>query len=400
MRDLVAIAVGYLLGSILPAYLIGRARGVDLTKAGSGNAGTTNALHVLGIGPAVVTGAYDFLKGILAMLVAWRLLGASEPFVYAAGVAAWAGHHFPFYLGYHGAEGAATTAGLLVASLAIAFQRGWVALPDAIVVAVVALGLLAIFKRWPAADVAGLSVALVILLARSTSLAFDLFAAFAFLHQIVHNVAEIRRTGQLRASTATRRALSHVRVLLRPAALALPVLYLFLPQRTMLLLVGALALAFATLDAARLVSRRFGVAALSKLSFLFLPGEERTFSSATLLLLATFLAFFLFPKPEATLAVVFVVLGDLFARYVGLEHGRVRVFGKTAEGALAYFVVCVLAGFAWARLVPLSPAEYLLGAAVAALAELLPLRVDDDFLVPLLSGAAMTLPSVLGVPGF
>lgn len=203
MRVVAALAIGYLFGSVLPAYLIGRARGIDLRRVGSGNPGTTNALHTLGVGPAVITGIYDVLKGIVAMAVAWRL-GVSEPVVYAAGFAAWVGHHYPFYLGYHGAEGAAVTAGLLTVAVGIAVQRGWLSGPDLAIVAIAMLAAFAIFRRWPAAGVAGLAVGYALAVWGSTSLAFDVFAGGAVAHQLVHNVASFRAHSSRRGSPAPR----------------------------------------------------------------------------------------------------------------------------------------------------------------------------------------------------
>lgn len=197
MRVVASLAIGYLLGSILPAYLIGRTRGVDLRRVGSGNAGTTNAYHYLGLGPAVVTAAYDVLKGIAAMAVAW-LLGVPETVVYASGLAAWVGHHYPFYLGYHGAEGAATTAGLLIAATGIALYRDWLTLLDFIIVALIMLGLLARFRSWPVAGVAGLTAGYGLVLYRSPSIAFDVFMGAAVAHQLVHNIREVRKSGALR----------------------------------------------------------------------------------------------------------------------------------------------------------------------------------------------------------
>jgi acyl phosphate:glycerol-3-phosphate acyltransferase len=192
MRIAVALVIGYLLGAVLPAYFIGRQRGIDLRYVGSGNAGTTNAYHVLGLGPAIVTVSYDALKGILAMLFAWRL-GVPDQVIYAAGLAAWAGHHYPFYLGYHGAEGAATTAGLLAAAAAIALGRGWLTPLDFAAVAVVMLVVWAVVRLWPAAGIAGLVAAYGLVLYHSPSLAFDVFVGAATAHQLVHNTLEVRK---------------------------------------------------------------------------------------------------------------------------------------------------------------------------------------------------------------
>ena len=56
------IVISYFLGNISPSTLLGRARGVDIKKEGSGNAGTTNALRVLGEKAALITLVIDIGK--------------------------------------------------------------------------------------------------------------------------------------------------------------------------------------------------------------------------------------------------------------------------------------------------------------------------------------------------
>ena len=63
-----AIALGaYLIGSIPSGHLVGRLKGVDLRKEGSGNIGATNALRVLGKKWGYLVFAADFLKGLIAV---------------------------------------------------------------------------------------------------------------------------------------------------------------------------------------------------------------------------------------------------------------------------------------------------------------------------------------------
>ena len=63
-----AVAMGaYLIGSIPSGYLVGRIKGVDLRKVGSGNIGATNALRVLGKKWGYLVFAADIFKGWLAV---------------------------------------------------------------------------------------------------------------------------------------------------------------------------------------------------------------------------------------------------------------------------------------------------------------------------------------------
>jgi dolichol kinase len=155
-------------------------------------------------------------------------------------------------------------------------------------------------------------------------------------------------------------------------------------------LVGSVAAVFLVIDVLRLLSRRLNVAVLRKASFFYRPNEEHTFSSATLFLVGSFITLFLFTKPVASTALVYVIVGDLMAKYAGLEHGRISVFSRTLEGSLMYFVASVVAGFVWSHFVAIPLAAYLIGALAAAVTEMLPWDVNDNFAVPIVSGAVMT----------
>ena len=125
----------------------------------------------------------------------------------------------------------------------------------------------------------------------------------------------------------------------------------------------------------------------------FTKEKERTrVSTTTLFLIACLLTILLFPRSVAIAAVLFLVVGDPVAEVIGLRYGRIRLMGKTLEGTLAGFGACLAAG-ALARWLPLGLdwSVLLAGAAVASLAELLPLPIDDNFTIPLAAGLAMAL---------
>ena len=108
----VAAAVGYLLGSIIPAALVARLRRIDLRGSGSGNPGATNAARVMGIRIGVVVGAFDVLKGLVPALAftIWGDPSLGE----VAGFAAVIGHITSPWLGFRGGKGAATTIGVIL----------------------------------------------------------------------------------------------------------------------------------------------------------------------------------------------------------------------------------------------------------------------------------------------
>lgn len=115
-----ALALGYLLGSINTAVIVGKIYGKDIRSHGSKNAGLTNTLRVLGKSAAVFVLAGDILKGIIACLIGLRLgvyVSSGEAMdcvsLLAAGAGAVMGHNWPLYFGFKGGKGALTAAAVL-----------------------------------------------------------------------------------------------------------------------------------------------------------------------------------------------------------------------------------------------------------------------------------------------
>jgi glycerol-3-phosphate acyltransferase PlsY len=119
MHPLLAVAIGYVAGSIPSAYIAGKARGIDLRKHGSGNLGATNVIRVLGTKIGLVVFAFDVAKGALPVLLLPRYTVSPWPPVWiaiACGVAAIVGHTRPIFLLFHrGGKGVATAAGVFLA---------------------------------------------------------------------------------------------------------------------------------------------------------------------------------------------------------------------------------------------------------------------------------------------
>lgn len=120
MARIIALAVGYFLGIFQTGYFYGKKHGIDIRTQGSGNAGTTNTLRVLGWKAGAVTYAGDLCKAILAVVIIHFLYRGSYPEAVGvlelyAGFGAVLGHNFPFYLGFKGGKGIACTSGMILA---------------------------------------------------------------------------------------------------------------------------------------------------------------------------------------------------------------------------------------------------------------------------------------------
>lgn len=111
--SIIAIICSYLLGSVSFSVLIAKwVKGIDIRQHGSGNAGATNTLRVLGKGPAIGVLALDVLKGIAAVWIG-RLVSDQTWVSVACGIAAIVGHNWPIFFRFRGGKGIATTIGVL-----------------------------------------------------------------------------------------------------------------------------------------------------------------------------------------------------------------------------------------------------------------------------------------------
>ena len=110
MNAVLAVTLGYFVGSIPFAYLLTRHRGIDLRREGSGNVGASNVLRTSGVRAAVLAMLLDGAKGTIAVMVA-QVLSAGVVATVAAACACVVGHVYPIWLRFRGGKGVATAAG-------------------------------------------------------------------------------------------------------------------------------------------------------------------------------------------------------------------------------------------------------------------------------------------------
>lgn len=151
LLQIFVIIISYLFGSISFSVLLAKMlKGIDIRQHGSGNAGATNTLRILGKGPAIIVLCLDIIKGIVAIWIG-RWLGGDSTWTPAlCGIAAIVGHNWPLYFHFRGGKGIATTIGVLVSfSFLPALYAGILAILVIIVTRYVSLGSLVFVALTP-----------------------------------------------------------------------------------------------------------------------------------------------------------------------------------------------------------------------------------------------------------
>lgn len=119
MNYMLMVIIGYLMGCLQFAYIFGRVfKRIDIRTLGHGNAGASNAVQSMGWKYGVVVAVLDILKAVAAIILARYLFpeqnAANGPLIsYLTGAAVILGHNYPFFMGFKGGKGTASTVGML-----------------------------------------------------------------------------------------------------------------------------------------------------------------------------------------------------------------------------------------------------------------------------------------------
>lgn len=115
MEIILCLCLGYLLGCLNPAALIGKLKSIDLRQMGTRNLGASNVLLCIGKASGFIVMVLDIAKGYFSAKLARALFPLLSVAGLVAGIGAILGHIFPFYLQFRGGKGLATFAGLVLA---------------------------------------------------------------------------------------------------------------------------------------------------------------------------------------------------------------------------------------------------------------------------------------------
>lgn len=174
-------------------------------------------------------------------------------------------------------------------------------------------------------------------------------------------------------------------------ATLIPLTYYFLLDRSTMITVMAVCFVIILIgEHLRMRRPAFRRLYLKIFGWMIRPYEyENHLTGATYVFLGALLVASLFPKEIAVIALLFLTVGDPSACLVGLSIGRIRLIGnKTLEGTLAFILAGLLATF-WIPGVPFL--IKIIGVTIACLVELIPWKVDDNWLIPTVSALCMYL---------
>ncbi len=391
----ISIFLGYLLGSILPAYYFGRLAGVDIRCEGARYAGTINVYQVVGSKAAIATAVFDLAKGIVTILMALAF-GAGFHCAQWSGMAAIVGHVLPFYLNFRGGQGVACATGILLYYLSHYLTMGALPWETLLFLAVIVLIFACVAKHGEVISVIVLPVLSYAILIHAPDDDFNLYLVLIAVYIMSVGIYNIVTRKLLVISDAVF-LFYWWRVVLRPVAVLFILYYVHYSRKATLLLIGAVSFIFLYLDFVRLRSKRINQELITKVQPLFKIKEQGRLSSMSFFMVAAFLTVLFFDKMIAIASLMFLIFGDLFAKIFGLAYGKHRLFHKTIEGSLAYFASALIGIYILTTAMQAPLPLLVVGAIAATIVESLPLRIDDNFSVAIVSGTVMTIAQGLGI---
>ena len=115
MFRILCLVLGYFIGCLQTAYIVGKFKKMDIRDHGSGNAGTTNTIRVLGMKTGIIVFVCDVLKAVAAYWMAVYIFGDPLAGMYS-GLGTILGHNFPFFMNFRGGKGVASSLGIILST--------------------------------------------------------------------------------------------------------------------------------------------------------------------------------------------------------------------------------------------------------------------------------------------
>ena len=395
---IVSLILGYLIGTVNPGYIFGRiVKKVDLREVEDKNAGTTNTYKVLGIKYAVPTALYDIFKAVIAVLLS-LLIGLDAFWAQFSGFMTIIGHIFPFYLNFRGGKGVASAIGmwLFYVSLYCFLDLAFIfMLVYFILLAAIFSYITRLFNLIPITSFS-LMVVFVFVHYSEYLLEFNIWFTIIVAHIITFTMINFASEAEIKIDDESFTG-HRWRIVLRFGTIIFLFFYAFISLVVALISIGIFTAIFLVLDFMRLNKEFHSKESDDASSKLYRKKERKKFSSITVYLIAYMITLVIFPENIAIVATVFLIFGDTFGKFFGLAFGKHKILDKTIEGSLAYLGIVLICGYLLYEILDISPIVLILGGISAPITELLTLDMNDNFTVPLISGAVMVAATLAGL---
>ncbi|MFX1275430.1 MAG: glycerol-3-phosphate acyltransferase [Promethearchaeota archaeon] len=396
---ILSIIIGYILGSILPAYIIGRMKGIDIRTVGTKNAGTSNVYHVLGVKYAVMTGFYDFFKGLLAIWIAY-LLQANLMIMQIAGYAAIIGHIFPFYIKFKGGQGLATSMALLITYI-INF-----ALYDLIILVFMLYVLVILITFRQACKVSNLLAILIYpLIGYAIWYYYPYYPANQFIiftwiilgYIIVMAFYNINQFNEIKIKDELKKV--WWKLFLNPSLIILLILYFYLPLLTLIIL-GSSSIIILLIDFNKYLNKNNEGAILRKIIPYLKESNERKHLEIALILLSIFLTMIIFNFINIRIVIAgiaFTLISIPISKFFEVTFGKRKLFLKTLEGFMGFIISILIVSFFLYTILDLSLLILLISGLSVAFFNTLPIKGNDYLKTSLLCSLLLAILYCLGL---
>lgn len=177
----------------------------------------------------------------------------------------------------------------------------------------------------------------------------------------------------------------------------IPIFYWFTNREYTLIVVSVIVVLMVAMDLLRKVSDRFDQFYKKMLLIVLRKRESNPnthlFTGGTFLVMGDLFSVILFHKDIAIMAMFIARFSDSFAALIGKHFGKIKIGTKTLEGSLTFFIVSTIIVFFFPKV---TPSQFELSIAfssvvIASIFEILPLKIDDNILIPLIFGGTYTL---------
>lgn len=173
------------------------------------------------------------------------------------------------------------------------------------------------------------------------------------------------------------------------SASLIPIIYFFVEKKLAVAILLVCSILILTAELLRMHNSKCNALYMKIFGWMTRPHEHSNhLTGATYVFIGSFITVLLFPKEIAIMTILFLTVGDPTAYLVGKAFGNSKFLGKSLKGTIAFIIAGFLATI-WIPGIPIT--IKLVGAVIASIIELAPLKIDDNLTIPIITGFIIIL---------